>query len=78
MLRALLVTPGGSLYDVQNLTKRTEYLVDVEAMTCTCEYFAQKHRICKHLEYALHRAKLYAGDRAEWEKVWDQELARAA
>ena len=59
------------------MTKRTEYDVDPERMTCTCEQFFHKRK-CKHLAYALYRVMLYLGDRATYGKFIEREreLAR--
>ena len=74
LLRAFPKAPGSSKYVVQNLTKGTEREVDTEAMTCSCPGFGHRRK-CKHLEVAVERAKLYAGDRATYERLVERLLA---
>lgn len=75
LLRAFPRAPGSAVWICQNLTKRSEYECDTEAWTCSCPQFEHKRR-CKHIEYAVYRAKLYNGDREAYEK-WLGEVERA-
>ena len=68
VLRAFPKTPGSSIWVCQNLSKGTEYEVDVEQVTCTCQQFEHKRRCVKHLPFTLKRAKLYGGDRKTYEE----------
>jgi hypothetical protein len=72
LLRAFPVS--GNRWCVQNMTRGTEHEVDVEAWTCTCARFEHQRKCEKHIPFAVHRAKLYAGDRAEYERWVEQQM----
>jgi hypothetical protein len=75
VLRAFPKAPGSPVWICQNLTKGTEYDVDVEQMTCNCRHFEAKRRCVKHLPFTLERAKLYAGDRQTYEGFAERWIA---
>lgn len=77
LLRAFPKSPGSSVWVVQNATKGSEYEVDTEACCCNCRSFEHR-RSCKHVEYALYRAKLYSGQRNDAYEAFARELVRAA
>lgn len=73
VLRAFPEQPGSTTWICQNCTKRTEYRVDTEGMTCNCKGWEYRRK-CRHLDYALFRAKLYGGDREVFEALVEKLL----